>query len=152
MLNLESSVHFQEVEVFVFIHQEFACSSAIITTSFSKSDCLFSHLFPSDFIHCRTRCLFNYFLVSSLNRAFSFWHIHIVTMFVTKDLIFNMSRFFNIFLNKYSTISKCWYGFVSWQFKTFNCLLVIESNSHTFSTTTSTSFNHNWISDLLSYL
>jgi len=137
VLDLKSGVHFKEVEALVFINKELNSTSALVAASFCKVNCLFSHFVSSHLVHENGGGLLYYLLVSALYRALTFGHVNVVAMFVTENLKLDMFGFLNIFLNEDSTISKGGDGFVTRELKTFNRFLIVESNTHTFATTTS---------------
>lgn len=114
MLYLESCVHFKEIEILVLVHEELNGTSGSVTTGGSQLNCLFTHLVSSCLVHNWAWSLFNNFLVSSLDWAFSLWQVNIVVMFITQDLEFNVSWFFDVLFNEDSSISKWWNGFLSW--------------------------------------
>ena len=51
MLDLQTSVHFQEVEVFVDVHEELNGTRSVVIARAGQSHCLVSHLLASDGIH-----------------------------------------------------------------------------------------------------
>ena len=67
VLNLYSGIHFHEIKIFVFIHQEFDSAHTFIFHCFSCFHRCFPHFFPKLFRHKRRRGFFHKFLVSSLN-------------------------------------------------------------------------------------
>ena len=67
VLNLETRVHFQEVEVLVCIHQELDSTGGVIVARTSKSYCLVSHLFTGNGVHSWARCLLDDLLVTTLH-------------------------------------------------------------------------------------
>jgi len=67
MFNLKTSVHLQEVEIFLAIHEELNRTGGVIVTASCKRYRLVAHFFSCDSVHCCRWCLFDNFLVSSLN-------------------------------------------------------------------------------------
>src|SRR5258708_2959706 len=72
MLHLDTRIHFHEIEITVFIHEEFNGSSTFVVDSFRSFNSRFSHSFTQLLIYDRRGRFFYQFLVPTLNRAITF--------------------------------------------------------------------------------
>lgn len=91
--SLQSSIDFQKEEfILLGIKDEFHRSSTLIVQQFPNLDCRFMQ-FPSQFIFTKQSWrwrFFDYFLMSSLNRTFSFTERNDISMRISKDLNFDV--------------------------------------------------------------
>ena len=68
-------------------------------------------------------------------------------MLITEDLILDVSRLLNILFDKDSSVTERRKSFLTRELESLNGLLIVESNTHTLSTTTSGCLNHDGVSD-----
>ena len=106
MFYLQSRVHLKEIKIFVLVNQELDCSSGVVPTCLCKVKSLCSHFLPCLRVHEGRWCLLDDLLISSLNRAFPLRQVYIVTMLVSKNLEFDVSRILDVLLDEDSSISK----------------------------------------------
>ena len=149
MLNLESGVHFQKVEVFVLVHEELDSASRVISAGLSKLDGLGPHFMSCHFVHGGRRRFLNHLLVSPLHRALPFWQVDVVALLVTKNLELDVARVLNVFFDENPAVAERRNGFFLGKLESLNGLFITICNSHTFSTTTCARFNHDWVADLV---
>lgn len=83
----------------------------VIATA-GKSHSLVTHFLAGSRVHGRRGGLFDNFLVSALDRTLTLGQPHIVAVQVAKNLVFNVSRCLNIFLDKDTAITERTDGFV----------------------------------------
>jgi hypothetical protein len=67
---------------------------------------LVAHSLAGGGVHRHRWSFFNHFLVSALHTALSFRQPHVVTMQITQNLVFNVSRRLNVLLDKDTSITK----------------------------------------------
>ena len=146
MFYLDSCIHFHKIKIHIFIHKKFQRSYTVITYTFGKFGCKFSHFFPCSCIYPCRRSLFYEFLMSALYRTVSFSKVNYISKFISNNLYFYVSRFFDILFYIDIRISKSSFGFILCGDKIFYKLFFIMSNSHSFSAASCRSFYHNRIS------
>ena len=146
MLNLYSCIHFHKIEIHIFINKEFQGSNTVVSYSLCKFCRKFSHFFSCFCIYSCRRSFFYQFLMSSLNGTVPFSKVNCISKLISYNLYFNVSWFFNIFFNIYIRISKSRFCFILCRNIVFYKFFFIVGNSHSFSTTTGSSFYHNRIS------
>jgi hypothetical protein len=149
MFDLKTRVHFKEVEVLVLIYQELDCSSALVAARPSETNCLFSHKCTSLRVHEAGWCLFNNFLIASLNGALTLGHVYVVTVLVSQDLELDMAWLLNVLFDEDSTISEGRYSLLTRELKTLESFLIVEGDSHSLATTSSRGLNHHRIADII---
>ena len=103
MLNLDSWIHFQEIEFSLGISQEFECCKAAVSYCFRTFDDLGSDSFPSLII--QPWPLFQYLLMTSLYGAKALAEMDCVFP-IAENLEFNVLCFLYVLLNKNSAVSK----------------------------------------------
>lgn len=152
MLYLQSRIHLHKVKLICFsIKDKFNCSCIEISHSLSSLNCSFTNTF-SDLRWYLWRSFFYNLLMSSLNWAISLVKIYIVTMLITEHLDLNMSWLLNVFFNNNMLIIETFKGF------SFSCIkLILEftfvfHDSHTLTSSTEGSFNHNGETDLFALI
>ncbi|MNV87685.1 hypothetical protein D3C71_1818270 [compost metagenome] len=72
VFHLDTGIHFHEIEVAVFINQEFNCSGTFILYCNSTFNGCLTHSFPKLWCHERRWCFFYQLLMATLNRAIAF--------------------------------------------------------------------------------
>jgi hypothetical protein len=106
VFNLKSSVHFHKVKFVVScVKNKLNSTCIVIPDSLGSCDCSLTNLSSQSRCNLR-RCFFNYFLMASLHSAVSFIQINIVTMFVAKNLYFNMPWLFYVLFENHVVILK----------------------------------------------
>src|SRR5690606_37284387 len=86
MFHLEPGIHFQKIEIKLLVNNELDRSNTRVLTGFYESECTLTHLFPNLRRENNARCLFDDFLMSALDRTFTFEEVYAVSMFVCQDL------------------------------------------------------------------
>src|SRR6185369_6897288 len=99
VLYLNPCIHLHEVKVVVLVDQELNCSGAVIPYGFRSPYGRIPHcLTQSRGTHSR-RCLFNYLLMTPLDRAIPLAQMDHIAMLVTKDLDLDMAGLFTVLLD-----------------------------------------------------
>src|SRR5271168_4026787 len=92
MLNLQSGIKFQKVELVVCMRIEVLnCSSRDITHKTAQSYCCLLHCLESSLLCNRNRGLLNNLLMSSLDGTISAEERNVVSILVSQQLNFQMS-------------------------------------------------------------
>mmetsp|Transcript_15057 Transcript_15057/g.20450 ORF Transcript_15057/g.20450 Transcript_15057/m.20450 type:complete len:217 (-) Transcript_15057:517-1167(-) len=149
VLDLQTSVHLEEVEIFVDVHQELYGTGRVVVAGASESDSLVTHPLASSRVHSRARCLLDNLLVAALDRAFALWQPHIVVVHVAENLELDMSRRLDVLLNEDATVAERADGLLLGELEAFLGLLVIECNSHALAATASRGLDHDRVADLV---
>src|SRR5436190_21413551 len=101
MLHLDSGVHFDEVEVALFVHQELDCSCVGVADGLHGLTKFLSGCRPQLRRHCGGWRFFDQLLVTTLYRAFAFTEDLDVSVMIADDLKFDMPWRVDEFLNVY---------------------------------------------------
>ncbi len=91
MLHLNTGVHFNKVELTVFV-EEFEGSRSAITDLLAGIDATFPDAFNQLAVDARRGGLFQHLLVTALHRAIALAEVHRVLVLVREDLDFNVPR------------------------------------------------------------
>lgn len=70
-------------------------------------------------------------------------------MLVAQDLVFDMARCLDVLFDEDPSIAERVNSLFLRELEAFLGLLVVEGNTHAFSTTTSAGFDHDWIADFV---
>ena len=152
MLDLEASIHFHEIVLLsLSVKNKLDCTCVVVPNCLSSSDSSFTNL-PSQVSVNQWWCFLNNFLMASLHSTVTFIQVHIVPMFITKNLNFNVSRFFDVLLKDHMVIVKSFHCFVLRWLELLHEFLFILDDTHAFATTTEGSFKHDWEADFFSFL
>ena len=112
MLDLETSIHFHEIVLLSHsVKNKLDCTGVVVSNCLGSCDSSFTNL-PSQISVNQRWCFLNNFLMASLHSAVTFIQVHIVPVFITKNLHFNMSRFFDVLLKDHMVIVKSFHCFV----------------------------------------
>ena len=106
MLYLQTSIHFEEIEITMLVDEELDGSGAFIMNSLSRSYRSLTHLLTKFWSNEWRRSLFYHLLVTALNRAFALKQMHSITKVIAKNLEFDMMRFFYELLQINSIIAE----------------------------------------------
>src|SRR6266705_3222539 len=99
MLNLNTRIHFHEVEVLSLVHKEFQRSHVRITGFLDGAYNAASHLVPQFGSHDHRGRLFDEFLMPALDRTFTLAQMDGVSVLVRHDLELDMPRSLDKFLD-----------------------------------------------------
>jgi hypothetical protein len=106
VLDLQSRVHLQEVEVQLLIHNELDCSCVVISAGLCNVDSRSTHGATNFRSQYGRRRFLYYFLMPPLNRTLAFEQMDNISMLIAENLDFNVPWFRNVFLNKHGPVPK----------------------------------------------
>ena len=106
MLNLNTSVHFDEIVISFFVEKELNRTCTSVVHSSGNLQSVFTDRLPLLISNAQGRCKFDNLLVSSLNRTVSVIEMNYVAVLVSQYLNLNMLRLFQIFFNKNIVVSE----------------------------------------------
>ena len=145
MFNLDACIHFHKIEIAVFINQKLNSSYTFVIHRFGSFNSRFTHFFTQFICHEWRRCFLNQLLMSSLNRTISFRHVTGGSVLITGNLNFNMAWFFNVFLHVNSIVSESCSSLLARRIPCMFDIFFFPDDSHSFTTTTGSSFHDYWI-------
>ena len=92
MFHLNARVHFNEVEAFIFIHQELDGAGVLISDLTQGVLQLFANLFTQLWRNAGGRRFFQQLLMPALNAAFAFAECHYLAVLVGENLKLDVAR------------------------------------------------------------
>ena len=149
MLDLDSGVHFHEIEIPVCIHEELHGSNTFILHCFCRFDGCLAHLITQFVGHVRRRCFLYQFLMAALDRAVALGQVTRFSSLIGSDLDFNVPWFNHELLHVHIVIAKRRSSFSASRFPSFRETFFIVTDLHAFSTATCSGFQHDGIADFL---
>lgn len=148
VLYLQTSIHFHEVKfVSVCVKDEFNCARVVVPYSLRSRDRCLTHL-GSEGPRDARRCLLNDLLMSTLDRAITLIHVHIVAMLVTEDLNLDMARMFHVLLHDHVIVIEPLHRLSFGSIKLVHKLGLVANNTHPFATSTERCLEHDREADL----
>ena len=151
MFHLQAGIHFQEVEVLVFVHHKLQRPGTIITDSLASFHRHFQHLLPSLFLHKRRRTFLYHLLVTTLDRTFTFVQMDYIPILISHYLHLDMVRILYVLFNINGIIAKRRSRFGLGQAESRFHFLFGTYQAHPLSPATSKRFQHNGITYLIGY-
>src|SRR5689334_17204679 len=106
MFHLYTCIHLHEIEIPMFVHQEFYRSNTFITYCRRSLFRRLTHLKPELLCHKRRRRLFHQFLVPSLDRTVTLTQMTHIAILITRNLDLDMTWLFHKFFHVYPVILK----------------------------------------------
>ncbi len=106
MFHLQTSIHFHKIKCTIRLQEKLYSTCSFIIDSLSCPGCSLTHLTAQLYAHSGGRCLFNYFLVTPLDRAVPLGEINSIFMFITENLNLHMARLSKIFFYQHPVITK----------------------------------------------
>jgi hypothetical protein len=88
--------------------------------------------------------------MSSLDGAIPLVKVDIISMFVSKNLNFDMPWLLDVFFNKHMVITKTLHAFPLCRFKLIKEFRLLHNDSHSLTTSSERGFEHNWEPNFLS--
>lgn len=144
MLNLKSSIHFHEVKLVTGgIKNKLDRSCIIISNSLSCFNCCLSNLGPKLSIDGWWSLLDN-LLMPSLDGAIPLVKVDIISMFVSKNLNFDMPWLLDVFLDKHMVITETLHAFPLCRIELIEELWLLHDDSHSLTTSSKRGFEHHW--------
>ena len=111
MLHLQTSIHFQEIELAVSVGEELNRSGIRVSDCFGRLDCNFSHPLAHVGVNKRRRRFFQDLLMAALNRALAFSKVNAISVLISENLNFNMPRIRDCLFKVNFVASKSTIGF-----------------------------------------
>ena len=111
VLYLQAGVHFQEVEIAVFVNQELHGTGAFVTAGQGRFDGGFAHGFAQFRSNEGRGRFFHDFLVPALDGAVSFAEVDGVAVAVSEDLDFHVPGFDDGFFDDQFIVAEGLFGF-----------------------------------------
>ncbi len=105
MFDLDTCIHFDEVEVIIFV-EEFEGSDAFISHGSECFCAFYAEVVYFFSVDEEARTFFDKFLVSTLYGAVSFWEEEGIAFSICEHLDFDMSRFGEIFFHEDGIVSE----------------------------------------------
>ena len=106
VLDLEPRVHFQKIEIQLFIQQKLDRAGAQILATFGHSDGSLAHFFPQNRGQNSRWGLLDHLLVPPLDRTFALKKIDSVALRVGDDLDLDVARRRDIFFDKNRAVAE----------------------------------------------
>ena len=149
MLHLNTGVHFHEVEVTVFVDQEFYRSNSFVLHGFCSLDGSLSHFLAQFIGHERRGRFFYQLLVATLNRTVALTEVACLAVLVAGNLYFDVTWFFHEFFHVHAIVTEGSQSFATGFFPCIAHVVVVFANAHTLTTAACGSFHHDRVFDLV---
>ena len=149
MFYLQTGIHFQEVEIAVLVDQELNRTGSFVMHSLCRSHSCLTHFLTQFRSDERRRSFFHNFLVTALDRTFTFKKMYGISEIITQNLEFDMMRFFYKFFQINGIVTKRRHRFRTGCVIGFFHFVHIVNQAHAFTSTTHGSFQHDRITDLI---
>ncbi|CDC28151.1 choline dehydrogenase [Firmicutes bacterium CAG:466] len=151
MFYLNTGVHFDEIVVFVCIHQEFQCTSIFVSYMFGQTNGICEDFFSDCIADSESGSKFNNFLMTALYRTVTVKEVYNVAVFVTQNLYFNVFGVTEIFFNENFIVTEGFFRFVSCFIKFLRHFFRAVDDTHTTSAATIAGFQHNGVANSFRY-
>ena len=147
MFNLNTGVHFDEVELFVFV-QEFKRTGTAITDSLTGFDATFAHFFNQFTGHAGSRGFFQNLLVAALHGAIALTQVNGIVEVIGQDLNFDVARIFQEFFHVYGRVAESRLSFLARHGNSVNQCRFSANHAHAASAAATAGFNNDRVADL----
>lgn len=144
---LDAGIHFHEIEVAVFVEEEFDGAEAFVADGFACFDSGFAHLLAEFFGQYRGGGFFEEFLVASLDGTIAFAEVDDIAVLVAGDLDFDVSRLFDVFFDVEAAISEGGLSFLLCDIPLVFELVGGVDDAHAFSSTAGGGFEDDGIAN-----
>ena len=151
MFYLNTRVHFDEIVVFVCIHQEFQCTSIFVSYMFGQTNGICEDFFSDCIADSESGSKFHNFLMTALYRTVTVKEMHNVAVFVTQNLNFDMFGVTEIFFNENFIVTEGFFCFVSCFVKFLGHFFRTVDDTHTTSAAAIAGFQHNGVANSFRY-
>ena len=146
MLDLQASIHFDEVELPVFI-KEFD-GAGVVVAELAHGFCNnFADLVPHAGVECRRGSLFEDFLVFALERAVALAQMHHVAVLVAQHLDFDVARPGKVFLHIDFAVAERGLGFGGGHLESLTHLVAAFGDFHAAPAAAGTGFDQHRIAN-----
>ena len=130
MLHLQARVHFQEIELVVFIHQELDRPGVDVLDGLGGLDGHLAHSFTQIIVNERRGRFLDQFLVTALDRTFALVQVDDVAVCVGDDLDFDMARPLDQFLQINVPVAESGLSLTTGRFQQFWHLIQAADFAH----------------------
>src|SRR5210317_758968 len=141
MFNLQASVHLHEIEATICIKQELYSPCTDVTNRLGGIHSSSPHQAAQMLIQPGGGGLFNDLLMPTLDRAVPFKEVYDIALIISKDLNFNVTWSFEIFLQQDVIIAESRGSFALGPFEGFDKFICLANHAHTFPSPTGTRFD-----------
>ena len=151
MLDLQTSVHLHKVEAVIRrVENEFNRACVVVANGLSGSNSRLTDL-KSELRGNAGRGLLDDLLVAALHRAITLVQVDVVTVFVSENLHFNVSRPLDVFFNNHVVVVEAFARLIFGRLKSVHKFRLLADNAHAFAATTERCFKHNRETDFFSF-
>ena len=106
VLDLQSGIHFEEIEVLVLVDDELDRAGALVVDGLGQRHRLLAHGLARRLVEERRRRLLDDLLVAALDRAFALAEIEHVAMRVAQHLDLDVARIDDEFLDEHAVVAE----------------------------------------------
>ena len=149
VLDLETGVHLEEVEVLVLIAEHLDGTGGVVVDSLGHHAGLLAHSGTGGFIDEAGRRLLDDLLVTTLDGALSLGEGAVVAVLIGKDLNLDVAGLLDELLDEHTVITEGGEGLLLGEVEAGESLLVVVGDTHTLTTTTGGGLDHDGIADLI---
>src|SRR5665213_1876167 len=147
MLHLDAGVHLDEVDLAVLVHQKFNGSGVPVADVLKRLADRLAQFFAQLGSHHQAWCLFDQFLVTTLNGALTLAHAHHVAMLIGEHLELDMPWLLDELLHVEIAIAKCIRRFSRSLLKQSRQLFLVATDTHAASAATGDCLQDHRIAD-----
>ena len=149
MFHLEACIHFQKVKTLILADNKLDGSGTLVLHCFGQSNGLCTHGRTGFLTDEWRRGFLNHLLVPTLDGALTLVEKYHMTVLITQDLNFYVTRFFNKFFNEHAVITKTVAGLIATRCEALQCFLVSERHTQPFSAPARRGFDHHRVANAL---
>ena len=131
VLDLQTGVHFQEVEVPLRIDQHLNGTSALVVDSLGQLDSLLTHSLPGLRVNARRGGLLSDLLVSPLDGALSLGQIDTILVLVHEELDFDVTGLINELFDEHTAVTEGSNSLSLGELEGFDDFFIIPSDTKT---------------------
>ena len=147
VLDLQTGVHFEKVEIAVRIDNELHSPRRVVAHRVRQRNRLLTHSIAHGFVHERRGRFFDDFLVATLQRALAFPQMHDVLVLVSQHLNFDVPWLVDVAFEKDARIAEGRLGLVCGSLETLLAFGVGASNAHPFAPAPGARLEHHGVSN-----
>ena len=148
MLHLQTRVHLEEEERFVFPDHELDGACTLVIDRLGERDRLLAHRFADLIVEEGARRLFDHLLVTALDRALPLPEIETVAVRVAQHLDLDVARLLDKFLDKHAVVAEAVARFVATGTEALEGLLVVPCDAQTFAASARARLDHHRVADI----
>mmetsp|Transcript_38226 Transcript_38226/g.74046 ORF Transcript_38226/g.74046 Transcript_38226/m.74046 type:complete len:354 (+) Transcript_38226:2589-3650(+) len=152
VLDLETSIHFDEVVMSLLVHKELTGSGILILGSLREANSIATDGFSHFVCDQRSRCHLDDFLVTSLDGTVTLEQVDNVPVFVTDDLHLNVPWVLNELLEEHTTVPKSRSRLRGSSDETFRQLILVPAQTHSTTSSAERGLSHDRVTDFIGEL